>query len=135
MRWKRQPVLPHSVVRGVSAVRKIDVENEKVTVIPSVGIPDAPHPILLSFNVDTNGNVYQLAAIHVGRYVLVFDSNGEFKSKIKLDPGFEWTPYSIGVLANGDFLVTGTWLISQLKIRLRNHLLRYLRATEHCAKK
>jgi hypothetical protein len=85
-------------------IRKVSFDDQRSATIPKGPFPDAPHPHPGAFNVEANGNVY-----HVGvqRYVFMFDSNGDFKSKAKLDPGFEWLPGFVAPFASGDLLVSG----------------------------
>lgn len=40
-------------------------------------------------------------------YALVFGTDGKYKRKIKLDPGFPWAPGPFAVFANGSLLMTG----------------------------
>ncbi len=88
-------------------IRKASLDGKADTAIPKGPIPEAPHPHLGTFNVDANANVYQLASVGVQRYVFIFDSRGDFKSKARLDPGFEWLPGFIAPFASGDLLVSG----------------------------
>lgn len=61
------------------------------------------------FSVTPDGELYALvfAANELTRYVLVFKSDGSYKTKIKLDPGFSWVPSALAVFPNGNLLVTG----------------------------
>jgi len=96
-------------------IKKIDSDGKEVATIPNGEIPDVPHPKLHSFNVDGSGNVYLLASARpapgkVGRYVLLFDSKGQFKSMAKVDPGFDWLPAFVAAFSSGDLLVSGARL-------------------------
>jgi hypothetical protein len=57
--------------------------------------------------VDAQGNVYQLASVGMQRYVFLFDSDGDLKAKVNLDPGFEWLPGFVAPFASGALLVSG----------------------------
>jgi hypothetical protein len=88
-------------------IRKISPDGKRAVAIPKDPIPDAPHPHPGTFNVDEQGNVYQLASVGVQRYVFIFDSDGDLKSKVKLDPGFEWLPGFVAPFTSGALLVSG----------------------------
>ncbi len=61
------------------------------------------------FAVSPSGELYEFVfpVDEITRYVMVYKSDGTYKSAIKLQPGFAWTPSTIAVFASGDLLVSG----------------------------
>ena len=55
-----------------------------------------------------DGELYQLVFPHeMARFMAIFDSHGRFKSRVKLDTGFAWTPSTVAPLSSGYLLVAG----------------------------
>ena len=62
-----------------------------------------------NFTVTPGGDVYQLFYVKkdANRYVVAFNKDGTYKSKIKLDAGFELLVSQVAVFPEGELLVTG----------------------------
>jgi hypothetical protein len=94
---------------GVTAIRKLNPKGERTALFEPAANPDVKISVTGYFSVIPGGDLYVLAfaAEEVNRYVLVFNPDGTYKTKIKLDPGFAWVPSAIAVFPNGSLLVTG----------------------------
>jgi len=92
-----------------SAIRKLNAKGELVAIFQADANPDIKVWGSGSFAVAQDGEVYHWvgAKTEITRYVLVFKPDGNYKSAIKLQPGFPWIPASIAVFANGTLLMTG----------------------------
>ena len=96
---------------GVSGIRKLNTKGERVALFQaSTAIPDLNGKIdfAADFSIAQNGEVYQLAFTsgEIDRHVFVYKPDGNYKSKIKLQPGFAWNPARVSAFSSGD-LVTG----------------------------
>jgi hypothetical protein len=92
------------------AIRKLNIKGELGTLFQPYGNPDIDIMGLGNYAVTTDGELYLLASPKDGKpwwVILVFKSDGSYKTNIKLDPGFGWTPASLAVFANGNILITG----------------------------
>jgi hypothetical protein len=92
------------------AIRKLNTKGELKTLFQPYGNPDIDILGLGNYAVTTDGELYLFASPKDGKPwwdILVFKSDGSYKTTIKLDPGFGWTPASLAVFANGNILVTG----------------------------
>jgi hypothetical protein len=87
-------------------IRKIGLDGTRVALL-STAVPNTPRARLGRFNVDGDGNVYQLASVGVQRHLFVFGSDGNLKSNVQLDPGFDWLPAHVAPFSSGDLLVSG----------------------------
>jgi hypothetical protein len=90
-------------------IRKLGPRGELLATFAPTDNPDIKVGGGSSFAVSQNGDLYFVASAknEISRYVLVFKSDGTYKNKIKLQPGFAWVPASIGVFPNGTLLMTG----------------------------
>jgi hypothetical protein len=91
------------------AIRKFNANGELVATFKPDTIPDVKFGFAGHFFVAPDGELYQLvgAKDSFNRYVLIFKNDGSFKSSIKLDPGFVWSPASFSVFPHGEILLTG----------------------------
>ena len=94
---------------GVTAIRKLNAKGERVALFEPASSPDVKVGATGYFSVIPDGELYVLvfATNELARYVFVFKSDGSYKTKIKLDPGFAWVPSALAVFPNGNLLVTG----------------------------
>jgi hypothetical protein len=92
-----------------AAMRKLSPKGERLALFQANANPDMPVIPTDRLWVGPDGEVYQLvfSTKEIGGYVFTYHSDGTFKSKIKLVPGFGWVPASYGVFSSGDLLVTG----------------------------
>ena len=90
-------------------IRKLGPTGELLARFAPTNNPDVEVGGAGSFAVGQNGDMYVVvgAKNEITRHVLVFKSDGTYKSEIKLQPGFAWVPASIGIFANGSLLMTG----------------------------
>ena len=92
------------------AIRKFNPKGELATLFQPYGNPDIDIMTLGNYAVTADGELYLQASPKDGKpwhVILVFKSDGSYKTNIKLDPGFGWTPASLAVFANGNILITG----------------------------
>jgi hypothetical protein len=62
-----------------------------------------------AFALASDGDLYQVVFPHeFDRYLFVYKSDGTFKSAIKLNPGFVWSPHALAVFPSGNLLITGS---------------------------
>jgi hypothetical protein len=94
---------------GVTAIRKLNSKGELATLFEPALNSELKLAATAYFAVTEDGEVYALvfAKTEMARYVVVFKSDGSYKNKIKLDPGFPWIPTAMAVFPNGTLLVTG----------------------------
>ncbi len=95
---------------GVSGIHKISPKGEVLAAFRSGSNPNfRAIDISASFSVAAGGEVYELVFPHdqITRYVVVYRSDGSFKTNIKLQPGFAWLPSALTVFPNGTLLITG----------------------------
>lgn len=94
---------------GFSTIRKLSPKGETLATFDTASVSDVkPIDISGPFSVSQDGELYQLVFPEdVVRYVAIFDSHGRFKSKVKLDTGFAWTPATVAPLVSGYLLVAG----------------------------
>lgn len=90
-------------------IRKLGPRGELLATFVPTDNPDVKVGGAGSFAVSQNGDLYVVVSHknEITRYVLVFNSDGTYKNKIKLQRGFAWVPASIGIVANGTLLMTG----------------------------
>jgi hypothetical protein len=91
------------------AIRKINSKGELVALFKPGANPDIEIRGAGSYNISPDGELYIWVGsrTEITRYVLVFKSDGSYKSSIKLEPGFAWLPASLAVFPNGNLLMTG----------------------------
>ena len=95
---------------GVSGIHKISPKGERLAAFRAGSNPDfRAIDISASFALASTGELYELVYPHgqISRYVVVYRSDGSFKSNIKLQPGFAWLPSKLAVFPNGTLLITG----------------------------
>lgn len=95
---------------GVSGINKVSPAGEMLATFRSGSDADLKGiDFSAGFSLAASGELYELVFPHgqISRYVLVYRSDGSFKSNIKLRPGFAWVPSAIGVFSNGTLLITG----------------------------
>jgi hypothetical protein len=92
---------------GLPGFRRLGPRGERGTTFqPAVSGLKVDHASYFSLAPD--GDIYQVILAHeLSRYVFVYKPNAALKSEIKLQPGFGFLPYQVGVFSSGDFLVTG----------------------------
>ncbi len=95
----------------VTAVRKFDPKGKRLALFLASSALDLPTPASVTtyYAVKNDGAVYQLAFLPktLDRYVLVYNSDGTYKSNIKLQPGFPWKPSQLAVFPSGTLMVAG----------------------------
>jgi hypothetical protein len=91
------------------SIRKLSPKGERLALFQANANPDLPVTPTDRLFVESDGQVYQLVfpAKEITRYVFTYKSDGTYKSKIKLLPGFGWVPASFAVFPSGDLLLTG----------------------------
>jgi len=90
-----------------TAIRKLSPKGELLALFQPAA-PDLKVDFGAYFSVGHDGDVYQLIYAHeISRYVFVYKSDGTFKSKIKLQPGFPWLPSTLAPFWSGDLLISG----------------------------
>jgi len=97
-------------IDGVPGIHKLDPEGRQMTVIQAnAAAPDVKIAAAHYFSIAKNGYVYQ----HVGSWnkphylVYVYGPEGSFKSCVKLQESFPWTPAQVAAFPSGNLLVTG----------------------------
>jgi hypothetical protein len=93
---------------GVSGIRKLNLKGERTAIFQPNGNPDLKIEGVGYFALEPNGELYQLVFPHeLARYVIVYKSDGTYKSAIKLQAGFPWMPATLAAFPSGDLLVSG----------------------------
>jgi hypothetical protein len=93
---------------GVNGIRKLNAKGERLALFTSSIRQDMKLDLAGSFALGVGGTIYQLVFPHeITRYLFVYGSDGVYKSKIKLEPGFAWQPSTLGVFSSGNLLVAG----------------------------
>jgi hypothetical protein len=60
------------------------------------------------FVVSDGGELYEIVYPHeINRYMFVYKSDGSFKSAVKFQPGFPWTPKMLALFPGGGILASG----------------------------
>lgn len=90
-------------------IRKLNSKGELVASFKPNTNPDVKIYGAGKFFVTSDGEVYQWVGEQdsFSRYALIFKNDGTYKSNIKFDPGFAWTPATIAVFPHGEILMTG----------------------------
>src|SRR5271166_597094 len=99
----------HSDQFGISGIRKLSPKGERLALFRPSSDPELKVSRGTHFSVAPNGEVYQIVfpRDQIARYVLAYNPDGTFKTRVKLQPGFPWIPVALAVLPSGDLLVTG----------------------------
>jgi len=94
---------------GVTAIRKLNAKGERVAIYEPGTNPDVKVGLTASFTTTPDGELYALVypADQISKFVMVFASDGSYRSQIKLDPGFAFFPSALAVFPNGNLLVSG----------------------------
>lgn len=94
---------------GALAIRKLNPKGERIAVYEPGANPDVKIWNAGDYSLTKDGELYVWvgAKDEITRYVLVFKSDGSYKERIKLEPGFPWLPASLAVFPNGELLMTG----------------------------
>ncbi len=94
---------------GASGIRKINPKGERVALFQPTGDADLKVAGIGYFALDPDDDLYEIAfsKTEVARYVMVYKSDGQYKSTIKLQPGFAITPSQLAVFPSGGLLVSG----------------------------
>jgi hypothetical protein len=90
-------------------IRKLSPKGELLAVYKPDTNPDVKVEFAGDFFITQSGEVYLWvgAKDSFDRYVLIFKSDGSYKSNIKLEAGFPWMPANISVFPHGEILMTG----------------------------
>lgn len=94
---------------GMSAIRKISPRGEAIASFSTASVSDTKQiDVSGPFSVSPDGEVYQIIFPHEPyAFIAIFDSHGRFKSKVKLDTGFGWTPSMVASVGSGYMVVAG----------------------------
>ena len=91
------------------SISKFNPQGERTALFRASSSPDvAQVDAAGAFTVTAGGDVYQLVFPHsYDRDVFLYNKDGSYKSKVKLDAGGVWSPNLFVVLPSGDFLAAG----------------------------
>jgi hypothetical protein len=103
---------------AVTGIRKLNPKGERSAVFVASSATDLQVQLAAYFSVAADGDVYQLAFLRdtIDRAVLTFKRDGTYKSSMRLNPGFIWTPSQVAAFSTGDVLVTGLKADRSLKV-------------------
>jgi hypothetical protein len=91
------------------AIHKLNSKGEEIALFRPTSNPDFKVDAAIYFAIAPGGDLYQLVFPHeIKRYVFAYKSDGTFRSAIKLDPGFPWSPRALAIFASGHLLVAGS---------------------------
>jgi hypothetical protein len=90
-------------------ISKFNTKGEQVATFKANSSPDVPLVDHIGrFAATADGEVYQLVFPHsYDRDVFLYNKDGSYKSKIKLDAGGVWLPNLFVAIPSGNFLATG----------------------------
>ncbi len=89
-------------------VRKLSPKGERLATFNPGADPSVKTDASHTFALAPDGDLYALIFAHeITRYVFVYRADGRYKSTIKLDPGFAWSPSALAVFSSGELLITG----------------------------
>jgi hypothetical protein len=100
----------HNDQYGVSGLHKLSREGTPLALFLAKSEPDFRIAAALMFSLATDGSVYQLVFLRSGdidRYVLVYNPDGSFRARVRLQLDFAWVPSTFAVFPSGDMLVSG----------------------------
>jgi hypothetical protein len=91
------------------AIRRVNAEGIQDVLFRPSSIPDLNVNFASYFSVRADGEIDQLVfpSKSEDSYVVTFKSDGTYKSKAKLQPGFGFRPYQLATFRSGEWLVTG----------------------------
>lgn len=107
---------------GVSGVHKLSAKGERTAVfLANAATPEVKVGSTTYFSISADGDFYQLVYTRneIARYVFVYKTDGSFRTRVKLQPGFPWSPYQLAAFASGEILVSGLRYDKDLKSPLR----------------
>jgi hypothetical protein len=94
---------------GVDPIHKLNSKGEHLALFQASSNTDKKIDFTGYFALALDGDLYQLVFPHeFDRYLFVYKSDGTFKSAIKLNPGFVWSPHALAVFPSGQLLVAGS---------------------------
>lgn len=109
-----------STSSGVSGIRKLNTKGERIALFQPSRNPDLKIDAAGYFSIAQDGDLYQLIFPHeLTRYVMVFGPDGNYKSSIKLQPGFAWIPSTMAVFPSGNLLISGLEYDQEKKSTMR----------------
>lgn len=92
---------------GDEGVRKLNSKGERVALFQAKS-QDLKVNRPTDFSIGPDGDVYQIVNVwDISQYVFAYKSDGSVRSEIKLQTGFRFSPYLVGVFPSGDLLVSG----------------------------
>lgn len=100
----------HNDETGVTGIRKLSSKGKRLAMFQSVPEIDRLKAVDgTRFFVGANGELDQLVELsgEASHYILVYQSDGTLKSKVKLELGVPWVPATLASFPSGTFLVTG----------------------------
>ena len=91
------------------AIRKFNAEGMQEALFRPTSISDLNVDRASYFSVREDGGIDQLVfpSKSEDSYVVTFKSDGTYKSKTRLQPGFRFRPYQLATFPSGEWLVTG----------------------------
>jgi hypothetical protein len=91
------------------SIRRINAQGIQEVLFRPSSIPDLNVEYASYFSVRENGEIDQLVfpSKSEDSYIVTFKSDGSYKSKVKLQPGFSFIPYQLATFPSGEWLVTG----------------------------
>jgi hypothetical protein len=93
---------------GTSGIRKLNAKGERVALFQPNANPEMKIIGVGDYAISPSGELYEFVLPEeITRYVMVYKSDGSYKSLIKLQPGFAWIPSTLAVFASGNLLVSG----------------------------
>ena len=93
---------------GASGIRKLNDKGERIALFQPNANPEMKIIGVGDYAVSPSGELYEIVLPEeITRYVMVYKSDGTYKSLIKLQPGFAWIPSTLAVFSSGDLLVSG----------------------------
>jgi hypothetical protein len=91
------------------AIHKLNSKGEQIALFRPTSNPDFKVDFVTHFAFAPDGELYELVFPHeTKRYVFAYKSDGTFKSAIKLDPGFPWSPRALAIFSSGLLLIAGS---------------------------
>ncbi len=97
-------------VDGVPGIHKLNPAGKQLVVVqPKTATPEVNIAIAHYFSIARSGDVYQYVNSwdKPHHLVYVYKSDGSFKSYVKLQESFPWTPAQVAAFPSGNLLVTG----------------------------
>lgn len=91
------------------AIRKLNPKGELVALFRASSVPDLAIDFAWNFSVSPDGGVSQIIYLRdsADRYVVFYNKDGSYKSKIKLDTGFDFIANFAAPFPSGGLIVAG----------------------------